>query len=84
MAEETQGKQMGQGCPKEKGTHEPIGKKAHGCVKPLGKEYIADPKGSGRIKSLRQEWQGNMVEYDGNQEMGWKKCKAYYQREPSP
>ena len=36
-AAEAQGKQMGQGCPKEKGTQEPIGKKAHGHVKPLGK-----------------------------------------------
>ena len=44
---------MGQGCPKEKGTHEPIGKKAHGCVKPLGKEYTASAKGLGRIKSLQ-------------------------------
>ena len=25
-----------------------------------------------------------MVEHDGNQEMDWKKCKAQYQREPSP
>ena len=55
MAEEAQGKQMGQGCPKKKGTQEPIGKKAHCCVKPLGKEYTADPKGPGRIKSLQQE-----------------------------
>ena len=30
---------MGQGCPREKGTQEPIGKKAHGRVKPLGREY---------------------------------------------
>ena len=35
---------MGQGCLREKGTQEPIGKKAHGSVKPLGKEYMADPK----------------------------------------
>ena len=54
-AEEAKGKQMGQGCPKKKGTQEPIGKKAHCCVKPLGKEYTADPKGPGRIKSLQQE-----------------------------
>ena len=53
MAEEAQGKQMGQGCPREKGTQEPIGKKAHGRVKPLGKEYTAGPKGPGRIKSLQ-------------------------------
>ena len=39
--------------PKGKGTQEPIGKKAHGHVKPLGKEYTADPKGLGRIKSLQ-------------------------------
>ena len=35
---------MGQGCPREKGTQEPIGKKAYGSVKPLGKEYMASPK----------------------------------------
>ena len=52
-AKEAQGKQMGQGCPREKGTQEPIGKKAHGRVKPLGKEYTAGPKGLGRIKSLQ-------------------------------
>ena len=43
-AEEAQGKQMGQGCPREKGTQEPIGKKAYGSVKPLGKEYMAGLK----------------------------------------
>ena len=53
MVEEAQGKQMGQGCPREKGTQEPIGKKAHGRAKPLGKEYTADPKGPSRIKSLQ-------------------------------
>ena len=52
-AKEAQGKQMGQGCPREKGTQEPIGKKAHGRVTPLGKEYTAGPKGPGRIKSLQ-------------------------------
>ena len=46
---------MGQGFLREKGTQEPIGKKAHGHVKPLGKEYTVDPKGPGRIKSLQQE-----------------------------
>ena len=51
-AEEAQDKQMGQGCPRKKGTQEPIGKKAHGRVRPLGKEYMAGPKGPGRIKSL--------------------------------
>ena len=51
-AEEAQGKQMGQGCPREKGTQEPVGKKAHGHVKPLGKEYTASPKEPDRIKSL--------------------------------
>ena len=35
---------MGQGCPKEKGTQKPIGKKAHGSVKPLGNEYTTGPK----------------------------------------
>ena len=46
---------MGQGCPREKGTQEPIGKKAYGSVKPLGREYTASPKGPGKIKSLQQE-----------------------------
>ena len=46
---------MGQGCPREKGTQEPIGKKAHGRVKLLGKEYTAGLKGPSRIKSLQQE-----------------------------
>ena len=54
-AEEAQGKQIGQGCPREKGTQELIGKEAHGRVKPLRKEYTAGPKGPGRIKSLQQE-----------------------------
>ena len=40
---------------KTKGTQEPIGKKAHGCVKPLGKEYTVGPKGPDRVKSLQQE-----------------------------
>ena len=40
---------------KTKGTQEPISKKAHGRVKPLGKKYMAYPKGPGRIKSLQQE-----------------------------
>ena len=40
---------------KTKGTQEPISKKAHGRVKPLGKEYMASPKRSSRIKSLQQE-----------------------------
>ena len=44
---------MGQGCPKEKGTQEPIDKKAHGHVKPLGKEYTVGSKGPDRIKSLQ-------------------------------
>ena len=54
-AKEAQGEQIGQGCPREKGTQEPIGKKAYGRVKPLGKEYTASPKGPSRIKSLQQE-----------------------------
>ena len=37
---------------KTKETQEPISKKAHGRVKPLGKEYMTGPKGPGRIKSL--------------------------------
>ena len=53
IAAEAQGKQMGQECPKGKGTQKPIGKKAHGSVKPLGKEYTASAKGLGRIKSLQ-------------------------------
>ena len=40
---------------KTKGIQEPISKKTHGHVKPLGKEYMASPKGPGRIKSLQQE-----------------------------
>ena len=40
---------------KTKGTQEPIGKKAHNRAKPLGKEYMAGPKGPGRIKSLQQK-----------------------------
>ena len=52
-AEEPQGKQMGQGFPREKGTQEPIGKKARGHVKPMGKEYTAGPKGPDKIKSLQ-------------------------------
>ena len=54
-AEESQGKQMGQGCPRKKGTQEPICKKAQGRVKPLGKEYTIGPKGPNKIKSLQQE-----------------------------
>ena len=38
---------------KTKETQEPISKKTHDCVKPLGKEYTAGPKGLGRIKSLQ-------------------------------
>ena len=37
---------------KTKGTQEPISKKTHGCVKPLGKEYTAGPKEPDMIKSL--------------------------------
>ena len=51
---------------KTKGTQEPISKKAHGRVKPLGKEYTADPKEPGRIKSLQQEGQSNTVRCDDN------------------
>ena len=40
---------------KKKGTQEPISKKAHGRVKPLGKEYTVGPKRPNRIKSLQQE-----------------------------
>ena len=40
---------------KTKGTQEPINKKAHGCVKPLRKEYMANPKRPGMIKSLQQK-----------------------------
>ena len=55
MVEEAQNKQMSQGCPREKGTQEPIDKKAHDHVKPLGKEYTVGPKGPGRIKPLQHE-----------------------------
>ena len=37
---------------KTKGTQDPISKKAHGRVKPLGKEYTAGPKEPDMIKSL--------------------------------
>ena len=37
---------------KTKGTQEPIIKKTHGRVKPLGKEYMVGPKRPDRIKSL--------------------------------
>ena len=40
---------------KTKGTQEPISRKTHGYVKPLGKEYTAGLKRPGRIKSLQQE-----------------------------
>ena len=40
---------------KTKRTQEPISKKTHGCVKPLGKEYMAGLKRLGKIKSLQQE-----------------------------
>ena len=40
---------------KTKGTQEPISKKTHGHVKPLGKEYTAGPKRPGKIKSIQQE-----------------------------
>ena len=40
---------------KTKWTQKPISKKAHGRVKPLGKEYTADPIGASKIKSLQQE-----------------------------
>ena len=40
---------------KTKRTQEPISKKTHGCVKPLGKEYTAGLKRPNRIKSLQQE-----------------------------
>ena len=69
-AKEAQGKQMGQGCSREKRIHEPIGKKAHGRVKPWGKEYTTGLKGPDRIKSLQQEWQDTIAEHDGKQENG--------------
>ena len=37
---------------KTKWIQEPISKKAHGRVKPLGKEYTTSPKEPGKIKSL--------------------------------
>ena len=43
---------------KTKGIHEPISKKAHGRVKPLGKEYTAGPKGLSHCsKNDRIIWQ---------------------------
>ena len=57
---------MGQGCPREKGTQEPIGKKVHGSDKPLGKEYMAGPKrglaGSSHYsRNDRTLWQNMMA-----------------------
>ena len=40
---------------KTKETQKSISKKTHGHVKPLGKEYMAGLKRSGRIKSLQQK-----------------------------
>ena len=40
---------------KIKGTQEPISKKIHGYVKPLGKGYTAGLKRPDRIKSLQHE-----------------------------
>ena len=40
---------------KTKGTQEPISKKTHGHVKPLGKGYTASLKRLGRIKLLQQK-----------------------------
>ena len=40
---------------KTKGTQEPISKKTHGHVDPLGKEYTAGLKRHCRIKSLQQK-----------------------------
>ena len=40
---------------KTKGTQEPISKKTHGHVKPLGKGYTACLKRPSRIKSLQQK-----------------------------
>ena len=40
---------------KTKGTQEPISKKIHGHVKPLGKGYMACLKRPSRIKSLQQK-----------------------------
>ena len=40
---------------KTKGTQEPISKKIHGHVKPLGKGYTACLKRPSRIKSLQQK-----------------------------
>ena len=40
---------------KTKGTQEPISKKIHGHVKPLGKGYTAGLKRPDRIKSLQRE-----------------------------
>ena len=63
---------MGQGCLKEKGTQEPIGKRAHGSDKSLRKEYVAGPKGglAGLSHYSRNDkgiWQNMMVtkKWDG-------------------
>ena len=50
---------------KTKGTQEPISKKTHDCVKPLGKEYTAGPKGlagsSHYSRNDRVIWQDMMT-----------------------
>ena len=45
---ESQRKQMGQGCPreKEKRTQKPISRKTNGHVKPLGERINGRPKGA--------------------------------------
>ena len=57
---------MGQECPKGKGTQKPIGKKAHGSVKPLGNEYTAGPKrgsaGSSHYSRNDRTLRQNMME----------------------
>ena len=37
---------------------------------------MAGLKKPSKIESLQQEWQSDMAENEGNQEMGQKKCKA--------
>ena len=56
---------MGQGCPREKGTQEPIGKKAHGRVKPLGENTQQAQKGPVRSSHYNRNdrviWQNMMA-----------------------
>ena len=76
---------MGQGCPKEKGTQEPIGKKAHGSVKPLGNEYTAGPKrgsaGSSHYSRNDRTLRQNMM---ASKKWAGRNIKPSIKRSPTP